>query len=77
MRAMKHGKKPTRAQRDFIKAKRLTPDSWLVVKDTPEKMVLVHRHALKTIRVIRKDAVQEETEQVCPCCGQVRRGGHG
>ena len=51
---MKHGKKPTRAQRDFIKSKRLTPDSWLVVKDTPEKMVLVHRHALKTIRVIPK-----------------------
>lgn len=42
---MKHGKRPTRLQRQFIKSKGLIAENWLVVKDTPEKMVLVHRHS--------------------------------
>ena len=58
---MKHGKKPTRKQVAFIQSKRLNPGNWLVVKDTPEKMVLVHRHFSRNIRVIRK-AVREGGE---------------
>lgn len=51
---MKHGKCPTVAQRKFIKEHGLNAESWLVVKDTPEQMVLVHRHSDKTTRIIPK-----------------------
>ena len=52
---MKHGKKPTKKQYIFIKSRGLIPENWLVVKDTPEQMVLVHRHSDKTTRIIQKD----------------------
>lgn len=52
---MKHGKKPTRQQRKLLQAKRLDPSVWFVVKDTPEQMVLVHRHSDKTTRIIHKE----------------------
>ncbi len=51
---MKHGKKPTRSQRQFIQSKRLNPENWLVVKDTPERMELVHRHFDTKTRTIKK-----------------------
>lgn len=51
---MKHGKKPTVAQRKFIQKKGLIAENWLVVKDTPEKMELVHRYSDKTTRIILK-----------------------
>ena len=44
---MKHGKKPTRAQAVFIKQNGLNYQNWLVVKDTPEELVIVHRHSDK------------------------------
>lgn len=53
---MKHGKKPTAAQRKYIQSKGLVPENWLVVKDTPTEMVLVHRHSDKTVRKINKEA---------------------
>lgn len=51
---MKHGKKPTVAQCNLIRQWNLDPISWLVVKDTPTEMVLVHRHSDSTIKVIPK-----------------------
>jgi hypothetical protein len=51
---MKHGKKPTLAQRKLIQKKGLIADNWLVVKDTPTEMVLVHRHSDTTTRTILK-----------------------
>ena len=51
---MKHGKKPTVAQRKQIQQMNLDPAVWLVVKDTPEKMELVHRYSDKTKRIIPK-----------------------
>ena len=51
---MKHGKKPTREQRKFIQKKGLIAENWLVTKDTPERMELVHRHSDKTRRIIHK-----------------------
>ena len=45
---MKHGKKPTRAQRAHIQYYRLNAENWLVVKDTPEEFVIVHRLSGKT-----------------------------
>ncbi len=51
---MKHGKRPTRQQFNFIKKKGLIAENWLVVKDTPDRMELVHRHSDKTKRIIWK-----------------------
>lgn len=40
---MKHGKSPTKAQREFIYSKGKNPNEWLVVKDTSEEMQLISR----------------------------------
>ena len=53
---MKNGKKPTVAQRALMKQKRLNSDNWLVVKDTPKSMLIVHRTSGRT-REISKEAV--------------------
>lgn len=58
--SIKHGKKPTREQRKLIQAKGLDPVVWLVVKDTPEQMELVHRYSDKTRRVIHKEYGNEK-----------------
>lgn len=39
------GKKPTREQRKFIEKWRLSSNDWLVQKDTPDLMQLVHRYS--------------------------------
>ena len=39
---MKQLRKPTREQRKLIQQKRLNPADWMVERDTPEKMELVH-----------------------------------
>ena len=52
---MKHGKKPTREQRKLIERSKLNPADWLVVKDTPELMELVHRFSDKTTKTIYKE----------------------
>ncbi len=51
---MKHGKKPTREQRKLLMKWKLDPAMWLVVKDTPDEMMLVHRHFDSTTKVIPK-----------------------
>lgn len=51
---MKHGKKPTREQRKLITKWRMDPAMWLVVKDTPELMELVHRYSDHTRKRIPK-----------------------
>lgn len=52
---MKHGKKPTVSQRKLIQKWRLNPADWLVSKDTPEEMVIVHRHSDYIIKTIHKN----------------------
>ena len=52
---MKHGKKPTVAQCKLIQRWKLDPASWLVVKDTPAEMVLVHRYSDGTTKTIHKE----------------------
>lgn len=52
---MKHGKKPSVAQRKVIKSNGLNYENWLVVKDTSTEMVLVHRHSDSTTRTIHKE----------------------
>lgn len=51
---MKNGKKPTVAQCKFIKSKKLNPADWLVTKDTPAHMELVHRYSDQTRKIIPK-----------------------
>lgn len=51
---MKHGKRPRKRQQEFIKAHGLIPGNWLVVKDTPKEMHLVHRYSDTTTRIIPK-----------------------
>lgn len=52
---MKHGKKPTVSQRKYIASKGLNAENWLVVKDTPKEMHLVHRYSDHTTRIITKE----------------------
>lgn len=51
---MKHGKNPTREQMKLIQKWGLDPAAWLVVKDTPDRMELVHRYSDRTTRTIHK-----------------------
>lgn len=51
---MKHGKKPTVKQCKLMQKWKLDPAMWLVVKDTPDEMVLVHRHFDSCTRIVPK-----------------------
>ena len=51
---MKHGKKPTREQKMFLAKLKLNPADWLIVKDTPELMQIVHRYSERTTKIIHK-----------------------
>lgn len=51
---MKNGKNPTREQKKLLQKWKLDISMWLVVKDTPTEMHLVHRHFEKTKKIIRK-----------------------
>ena len=51
---MKHGKKPTREQRKLMQKWKLNAEDWLVVKDEPTRMTLVHRHFEKITKIIPK-----------------------
>lgn len=53
---MKNGKKPTVRQKKLMTEWKLNPKDWLVTKDTPEQMELIHRHLPSCIRVIPKEA---------------------
>lgn len=52
---MKHGRKPTVSQRKLIQLKGLDSAVWLVVKDTPDRIELVHRYSDRTTRIIHKE----------------------
>ena len=49
-----NGKKPTREQHKLISESGLYPADWLVTKNTPTEMHLVHRYGVAT-RVIHKN----------------------
>jgi hypothetical protein len=51
---IKHGKKPTVAQRKLMQKWKLNSADWLVVKDEPSKMTLVHRHFDTKTKIIPK-----------------------
>lgn len=55
---MKHGKNPTRQQKKLLQKWKLDPAVWLVVKDMPTHMELVHRHFDKTRKIVPKGAAE-------------------
>lgn len=52
---MKHGKKPSREQRKMLAKYHLNAADWLVTKDVPEFMEIVHRFSDSTKKVIPKE----------------------
>lgn len=54
---MKNGKRPTKAQKIFLKDHHFRPENWLVVKNTTAEMVVVHRYTntMHTISKRRKE----------------------
>lgn len=50
---MKHGTKPTVRQCKMLQAKRLKAEDWLVERETPTELVVIHRYG-NSKRVIRK-----------------------
>lgn len=50
------GKKPTLAQKKFLKAKGLNPENWLVVSDDRYRIIVMHRHSLKPKTIVREDS---------------------
>ncbi|MGC4378292.1 hypothetical protein WD019_15390 [Fictibacillus sp. Mic-4] len=40
---MKNGKRPTKRQKEHIKAMGLNPENWLIIKNLHNEMHLVHR----------------------------------
>ncbi len=51
---MKHGKNPTVKQKKQLQVMKVNPDNWLISKDTPETMVIIHRVTGES-RTIRKE----------------------
>lgn len=56
---MKHGRKPTREQKKLLRKWGAVPENWLVERDTPNEMVIVHRVTGKT-KTIPKGEQQDE-----------------
>ena len=52
---MKNGKRPTVSQRKLMEKYGLNSADWLVSKDTPELMELVHRYSNSTSKTIYKE----------------------
>lgn len=51
---MKSGKRPTLRQKKEMERNSIDPMQWLVVKDTTDEMLLIHRYMPnKTKRVLR------------------------
>lgn len=51
---MKHGKNPTLEQKKLMTQWHLDCKNWLVVKDTTEEMLIVHRSSGRTRSIPKK-----------------------
>jgi hypothetical protein len=56
---MKQLTKPTRQQKILLQKRRMNPSDWMVERDTPKELVLVHRHFNNTRRAINKEVNDE------------------
>lgn len=57
---MKHGMKPTRAEKKIIASWGLNAENWLVVKHTPALLLIEHRLSGKTREIKLKEEDEEE-----------------
>lgn len=49
---MKHGKKPTRAQKIRLGQAGLNPENWLVIRRKPDgELIIIHKHS-DQVRVV-------------------------
>lgn len=48
------GKRPTLAQKKFLKGKGLNPANWLVISDDQYRIIVMHRHSLKHKTIVRE-----------------------
>jgi len=55
---MKHGKRPSREQKDILRRFGFDPADWLISKNTPEHLIVVSRYTSQH-RTIPKSLVQE------------------
>lgn len=58
---MKHGRKPTREQKKLLRKCGAVPENWLIERDTPREMVIVHRISERT-KTIRKGDSDDERQ---------------
>ena len=63
---MKHGVKPTRSQRMLMEKWKLNSQDWLVIKDEPSKLTLVHPHFDYKTKIIPK-GVRDEAMPLLRC----------
>lgn len=52
---MKHGKKLSRRHKTLLKEWGLNPENWLVERDTPREMVVVHKFSEQTKTIKKKE----------------------
>jgi hypothetical protein len=57
---MKHGMKPTRAEKKIIASWGLNAENWLVVKHTPALLLIEHRLSGQTREIKLKEEDEEE-----------------
>jgi len=50
---MRNGRRPTRAQKIFLAKCNLSPENWLIISDTPARLVIRHRISDK-VRVLER-----------------------
>lgn len=55
---MKQLRKPTRSQKIILQKRKLNPADWMIERDTPDQMVLVHRHFDSVKKIIHKGEYQ-------------------
>lgn len=53
-------RRPTREQKKFLKSKGLSPDGWMVIKDTPEYLEAVSRRELAECEMRRVEGVRKK-----------------
>ena len=58
---MRHGKKPTKAQREFLRSYNLASEDWLIVKNTSTEMELISRFTGRKRIIPKRSKNDEET----------------
>lgn len=48
------GKRPTLAQKKFLKLKGLNPANWLVISDDQFRIIIIHKHSLNPKTIIKE-----------------------